>query len=320
MRLRLDAPDPALVPFGLRAVKTVATVRGALHPTQKSMIDLAQRLVLGTQVDIDGLEPITPEALAASVSTPEGRERIVRGMVLVCMARGDVTKEDAAAIARYARALGVSEHAVVNVQQLAEGRLALLRYDVNRRAFTGQALAQAHETEGLLALLRAAAARAGFHEDEATAAKYDALASYPEHTLGRALSAYYERNHFPVPGRLNAIPAFATVHDLCHVLSGYGVDGPGEIEVVAFQAAFMERDPLSTLFVAVLQAHLGVRLVPIAPGRKGALDDPAILERMIRAAKRGSLVKRDLFDHWDYWPELANDIDGVRARLGVVPG
>lgn len=302
----------------MRAVKTVATASGPLHPTQRSMIDLAQRLTLGTQLDVDALEPITPEALAAAVPTKEGRERIVRGMVLVCMGRGEVTKEDATAMERHARVLGVDEHAVTNVRQLAEGRLAVLRYDVNRRAFTGRAIAEARETEGLLSLLRAAASRAGFREDAATAAKYETLASYPEHTLGRELWAYYERNQFPIPGRLHAIPAFATVHDLCHVLSGYGVDGPGEIEVVAFQAGFMERDPLSTLFVAVLQAHLGVRLVAIAPGKKGALDDPAILERMIRAAKRGSLVKRDLFDHWDYWPELSNDVSDVRARLGVV--
>jgi ubiquinone biosynthesis protein Coq4 len=317
--MRLTVPDPSLVPFGLRAVKTVATASGPLHPTQRSMIELAQRLILGTQLDIDDLEPITPESLATAIPAPEGRGRIVRGMVLVCMGRGDVTKKDAAAIERYARVLGVTEHAVANVRQLAEGRLALLRYDVNRRAFTGRALAEARESEGLLALLRAAASRAGFREDEATAAKYEALANYPEGTLGRELWAYYERNHFPVPGRLHAIPAFATVHDLCHVLSGYGVDGPGEIEVVAFQAGFMERDPLSTLFVAVLQAHLGVRLVAIAPGNKGALDDPAMLERMIRAAKRGSHVKRDLFDHWDYWPELSKDIGDVRERLGVEP-
>lgn len=317
--MRLTTPDPALVPFGLRAVKTVATAHGALHPTQRSMIDLAQKLILGTHVDVDGLEPITPEALSAAIPTPQARARIVRGMILVCLGRGEVTKDDAAAIERYARALGVEEHALTNVRQLAEGRLALLRYDVNRRAFTGRAAAEARETEGLLGLLRAAASRAGFHEDEATAAKYEALATYPERTLGRELWDYYERNHFPIPGRLHAIPAFATVHDLCHVLSGYGVDGPGEIEVVAFQAGFIERDPLSTLFVVVLQAHLGVRLVAIAPGNKGALDDPAILERMIRAAKRGSFVNRDLFDHWDYWPELSRDISEVRERLGVPP-
>ena len=126
----------ALAALGLRAVKTVATARGPLHPTQQSMIDLAQRLTLGTELDVDGLEPITPESLAASIRAPEGRERVIRGMVLVCMARGEVTREDAADIERYARVLGVTEHAVTNVRQLAEGRLALLRYDVNRRAFT----------------------------------------------------------------------------------------------------------------------------------------------------------------------------------------
>ena len=189
--MRLTTPDPSLAALGLRAVKTVATARGPLHPTQRSMIDLAQRLTLGTQLDVDGLEPITPESLAASIPTPEGRERVVRGMVLVCLARGEVTKDDAAAIERYARVLGVTEHAVTNVRQLAEGRLALLRYDVNRRAFTGRAVAEARETEGLVALLRAAASRAGFREDAATAAKYEALASYPEHTLGRELWAYY---------------------------------------------------------------------------------------------------------------------------------
>src|SRR5262249_15271074 len=162
---------------------------------------------------------------------------------------------------------------------------------VNRRAFTGRAAAEARETEGLASLLRTAAARAGFVEDTATAEKYEALAHYPEGTLGRELWEYYQRNHFATPGRLHAIPAFATVHDLCHVLSGYGVDGPGEIEVVAFQTGFADRDPLSTLFVAVLQAHMGVRLVAIAQGHKGALDDPAMLERMIRALKRGTLVK-----------------------------
>jgi ubiquinone biosynthesis protein Coq4 len=317
--MRFTLPDPELVPFALRAVKTVAAAHGPLHPTQRSMLALAQRLILGTDLDLDALEPITPEALAAAITRPEGRARIIRGMVLVCLGRGEVTRDDAAAIERFASALGVEEHGITNIRQLAEGRIALLRYDVNRRAFTGQLVAEARETEGLLGILRAAAARAGLFEDEATVAKYEALARYPENTLGRELWAYYERNHFPIPGRLHAIPAFATVHDICHVLSGYGVDGVGEIEVVAFQAGFVERDPLSTLFVAVLQAHLGVRLVALAPGAKGALDDPAVLERMIRAAKRGSFVKRDLFDHWDYWPELSKNVADLREELGIIP-
>jgi hypothetical protein len=283
------------------------------------MIDLTQRIILGSQVDVDSLEPITPEETAVALPHQEARERVVRGMVIVALARGEVTPEDAAAIEGYATALSVSSHTITQMRLLAERHLALLKYDVNRRAFTGRAVADAREHEGVVSLLRAAAARVGFLEDADTAARYEGLAQYRPHTLGRELWEYYQRNHFPAPGRLHAIPAFATVHDLCHVLSGYGVDGPGEIEVVAFQAGFIQNDPMSTLLFIVLQAHLGVRLVAIAPGNTGALDDPKMLERMIRAAKRGAYVKRDLFDHWEYWPELAKDIDRVRAELGVAP-
>jgi hypothetical protein len=212
--MHMGAANPALVPIGLRAIKTVATARGPLHPTQRSMLDLAQRLILGTHIDIDALEPISPAEVAAVVPLQEGRDRIIRGMVSVCLARGEVTPQDVATIEKYAHALGVEQHAITNLRQLAEGRLALLRYDVNRRAFTGRAVTDARETEGLLSLLRQAASRAGLREDESTAARYEALATYPEHTLGRELWEYYQRNHFPIPGRLHAIPAFATVHDL----------------------------------------------------------------------------------------------------------
>ena len=109
------------------------------------------------------------------------------------------------------------------------------------------------------------------------------------------------------------------MHDICHVLSGYGVDGSGEIQVVAFQAGFMKHDPFSTLLFIVLQSHLNVRLVMIAPGNSGALDDPRMLERMILAFRRGARVKVDLFDHWDYAPLLDKPIGEVRAALGVPP-
>jgi ubiquinone biosynthesis protein Coq4 len=107
------------------------------------------------------------------------------------------------------------------------------------------------------------------------------------------------------------------VHDLCHVLSGYGVDGDGEVEVVAFTSGFLRRDPLSTVMFIVLQAQLDVQLVAVAKSRAHALDDPKLLERAFKAAKRGAQVTRDLFDHWDYWPDLARPIAEVRRELNV---
>jgi ubiquinone biosynthesis protein Coq4 len=315
--MQLAVAQPELIPVALAAIKTVATARGELHPTQRTMLALVQLLLLGTDIDIDALQPITPTQLAEAVRGLPGAERIVRGMVLACLARGDVSVDDATRVESYARALGVEEHVVTNLRQLAEGHLALLRYDVNRRAFTGQAIAQARENEGVLGVLRAAASRVGLIEDAATAARFDALAELPAGTLGHALHAYYMRNQFPVPGRRHALPAFAVVHDLCHVLGDYGVDGGGEVEVVSFQAGFMKHDPMSTVLFIVLQAHLNVRLVRIAPGNEHALDDPALLERAMRAFRRGTDVRVDLFDHWDYAPLLAVPLDDVRASLGI---
>jgi hypothetical protein len=316
----LSTPDPRFVPFAIRAVKSVATREGPLNDTQRAMIAIAQRLILQTDIDVDALPPISPEELVAALPPgPAGRLRVVRAMILVVLVRGEVTPAQVAAIDDYARALGVDEHTVENLRQLAEGRVALLRFDVVRRSFTGVAMAQAAEAEGALAVLKAAAARAGIYDDDAEAARWERLESYPEGSLGRTLWAYYHANGFPVPGRRHSLPAFAVVHDLCHVLSGYGVDPPGEIEVVAFQAGFMREDPMSTVLFITLQTHLGVRMVRIAGVAKGLLDDPAMLERALRAARRGAAMSTDLFDHWDFWPELERPIDEVRERLGVPP-
>jgi len=316
----LSTPDPQFVPFALRAAKTIAAEGGALDDTQRAMIAIAQRLILKTEVDVDALPPISPEELDAVLPpVPAGRLRLVRALVLVTFVRREVTPAEARAVDRFARALGVEEHAVENLRRFAEGRRALLRFDVMRRAFTGTAMARAVESDGALALIKSIAARAGVYEDEREAARWDKLASYPEGSLGHALSAYYEKNGFPVPGRRHSLPAFAVVHDLCHVLSGYGVDGQGEVEVVSFQAGFMREDPMSTLlFIALISQH-GVRLVSIAGARTGMLDDPALLERAVRAARRGAAVNTDLFDHWDFWPELEKPLEEVRRSLGVPP-
>jgi ubiquinone biosynthesis protein Coq4 len=311
--------DPALLPYGLRAIKTVLTLERPLHPTQERSIELIQRLLLRSQVDFAALEPITVEALAAALPGAEQRARVIRGILLLSLLRGEVSPTEAKATSEWARALGVDEPSLANQQRLAEGHLAMLRFDVNRRAFTGQAIAQEREREGLLGLLRNAASRMGLKEDTATVERFEVLATLPAGSLGRALLEYYERNHFPTPGKKHALPSVGVVHDLCHVLSGYGVDGEGEVEVVCFTSGFMRRDPLSTAFFVVLQAQHDVQLVAVAKGQAHALDDPKLLERAALAAWRGLQVNRDLFDHWDYWPELAKPLDGVRRALNVIP-
>jgi hypothetical protein len=311
--------DQQRLPLGLRAIVSALTVERPLHPTQLGALELMQQLMLHSSIDLASLAPITPEVLAAELPGAEQRTRVVRGMALLSLLRGEVTPTEAGAISTWACALGVDEPGVTNLQRLAEGHLALLTFDVNRRAFTGQAIAEEKERAGVLGLLRAVASRVGLKEDDATVEQFGQLESYPAGTLGRELFDYYQRNHFPMPGRKHALPRFGVVHDLCHVLSGYEVDATGEIEVVSFTSGFLRRDPLSTAFFIVLQAQADVRLVAIAGSRAHALDDPAILERAMRAAWRGMQLTVDLFDHWDYWPQLARPIADVRRELNLPP-
>jgi len=50
-------PPLELVPFGLRAMKTVALADGAFDEHERAMLAGAQRFH-GTSLDVDGLDPI----------------------------------------------------------------------------------------------------------------------------------------------------------------------------------------------------------------------------------------------------------------------
>jgi hypothetical protein len=66
------------------------------------------------------------------------------------------------------------------------------------------------------------------------------------------------------------------------------------------------------LFV-LFQFHLGVRLTPGARAEVGFLDPATALAALVR----GAAVHHDLTATWDYWPLLAEPLDGLRRRLGV---
>ncbi len=75
--MKLMTPPPEIAHSGLRALKTIAIADGHFHPLEQQMIASIQAHLLKTDFDIDSLGPITPQGLAASVSDPDFRERIL---------------------------------------------------------------------------------------------------------------------------------------------------------------------------------------------------------------------------------------------------
>lgn len=71
------------------------------------------------------------------------------------------------------------------------------------------------------------------------------LAEYPEGTLGKVFSGYFQRNgifpftyEFPLQSDADFLyKRYRETHDIHHMLTGYGIDDFGEIEIQAFYIA-----------------------------------------------------------------------------------
>lgn len=86
-------------------------------------------------------------------------------------------------------------------------------------------------------VVRTLAAMAGLREDEGIAKRYRDLAKAPEGSLGRASVDFIDANGFSFPGEKGSPPETIALHDLTHVLSGYGTDPEGEPRALRDHAA-----------------------------------------------------------------------------------
>ena len=86
MQLHRPTQEEALA--GLRAIRTCLDAVGGPGPAARQMIAAAQGFLLHTDVDLDGLDPIAPEALALAMPRPEIRMQFVQGLTVLGIADG----------------------------------------------------------------------------------------------------------------------------------------------------------------------------------------------------------------------------------------
>lgn len=77
MELKLLSSEQAV--WGLRAMKTVAMVDGALSESEMHLMESVQR-VFGTNHQLDQLQPITPTELARALPDKQIRRQLVNGL------------------------------------------------------------------------------------------------------------------------------------------------------------------------------------------------------------------------------------------------
>jgi len=312
--MQLSIPPPEIGEAGLRALKTVALADGKLHELEQRWLESVQRFGLGAGVDIDALEPITGEQLAAIIPPGEYRERALRGALLIALIDTEASKEEQLVIDDFATALEVDRAPLRDFERIIAGRLGLLRFDIMRRAFIGKRIKQHVQAKGLRGLAQIIKSAAGF-ESSVVAERYRALEGYPKDSLGYGYWEFIRGNEFALPGEKDGAPEPIVFHDCVHVLGGYGISAAEVVLVVSFQSGFQNYDPFFSLLFAVSQFHLGIQISPVAEGAKFN----ATPEGLMSAFMRGTQCNRDLSDDWDPWDDFAVPVEELRQRYNIVP-
>jgi hypothetical protein len=321
--MKLQRPNPESAPYGVRAMLTVArAAEGGLGPTHRTILAAAQSMILHTDLDIDTLEPIDAQELAAHFRPVELGRQLIQGMVVLSLCDGPASPEQMRTITAYAEAMEVDEPAIRVIQRLAEHELLLFRLDFYRRSHMRHIFESQYRTQGgILGVAKGILGLKGVVTDPALAARFEAFGSLPENTLGHAFYRHYKSNGFAFPGEPAGFPVAGVYHDFSHVLAGYGIEPDGEVQTAAFSAGYRKNEhAFFILLFVVLTFSSGVNMTPVAqPEIRSVLGKGDTAKKMLRAIERGSQMNTDLAEDWDFWPLVELPIDEVRRRLNVPP-
>ena len=312
MELKMPSPEQAY--WGLRAMKTVAMADGALDASELHMMEAVQQII-GTTHRLEQLTPITPMELARALPDQQIRGQLVQGLIVMSLIDRKASPQESDVVEQFAQALEVSVPEVKDLRHVLNGEILRLRLDLVRRFWVRDKLKEVWNEEGLRGIFKLVGGMLGQYENEAVAAPYQALEKYPAGSLGRAYWEYCRKNEFALPGEKGGGPEFVVFHDCTHVLSGYGTDPEGEVQVACFSAGFRRRDPWLFVFFVLLQFHVGVRMTPITKARTGFFDP----EKALIALRRGAAMNVDLTDGWEYWPVMGEQVEVLRKRYNILP-
>ncbi|MEO7861824.1 MAG: hypothetical protein ABIU05_15595 [Nitrospirales bacterium] len=312
MELKIPSLEQAY--WGLRAMKTVALADGKLDDSERHMMEAVQR-IFGTTYSLEELASIAPAELARAFPDPQLRQQLVQGLIVMSLIDGNANAQETELVEQFAKALEVSAPEVKDLRHVLKGEILQLRLDLARRFWLRDKVKDIWNGEGIRGLYKFMRGMIGEYEDTALAARYQAVEHYPVGSLGRAYWEYCRNNGFALPGEKGGAPEQILFHDCAHLLSGYGTEPEGEVQVACFSAGFQRRDPWLFVFFVLLQFHVGIRMTPITKARTGFFD-PA---KALIAIRRGAAMNVDLNDGWDYWPVMGEQVEELRRRYNILP-
>jgi hypothetical protein len=327
-----DAAADAIV----RALYTVASAGGRqpISTADRRGIEGAHRTVLGRggEVDPDALAVISPDELAAAVTSDGARLDTLRMAAVMAIVDAVVDDVKLHTVLDIAEAFAIEPGFVRAFDALARNDLpaaATAMVHANVRSIPGLPWIPDDPFKAFLPY--------GEAPDPALEARYEALADKPAGTLGRTFFEHYQRNGFSLPGSPTAVgEAWGTPHDCLHVLSGYDTSPQGEILVSAFNGGALttDDDPFeSNVLPSAITYHMGIELnkgINVGDRERMAHDpswrdnfegnvhlglDPA---KLWVAWARGRETTVDVFSgRWVFWDHVDAPLDELRDEWRI---
>ncbi|MGH9209061.1 MAG: hypothetical protein ACRD2C_00080 [Acidimicrobiales bacterium] len=313
-----------------RAVAALVAPDTGLTGFQRILLQALWKAMTGHDVDLNGLDPPSPEQLAAVLARRNAafRTRGLQVMLLGGLVLRPLPREVAERIAAAERELSVEEGMVAVAQRFAEGALSLAAADFDRNGYTSDW--DTADTDALHTSVDLTKAWDVAVADPALAARWDALADLPDGTLGRRVWELYQARGFEVPGRPGSAPPLLAQHDWVHVLADYGTVVDSELEVFAFIARAnddMRAFSLLAMVVSLFETGYlssGAGLFESSPGHLSVGEEMAVrvADAMYRGARcRDTVTGSDSVDFLrvDWFALAPLPLADVRARFAVEP-
>jgi hypothetical protein len=326
----LAPPDAEEVAVTARGVASAAAATGGLTPLQRVLLEALFPAMTGHPVDLGDYQPMSAHDLATALRRRDlaFRTRIVQIMLLAALILRPLPREVADEVAEFAHQLGVDEGMIGVARQFASGSLGLAAFDFERNGYT--AGWHPDDTRSLHTSTELASAWEASVHDPALAARWAALESLPQGTLGRGVWELYQARGFAFPGTTGSAPPLLAQHDWVHVLADYGTTVESELEVFGFIARAnddMRAFSLLAMVISLFETgylRTGAGLFQYSIGHLSA--DSHVGGRLADAMRRGALCHDDVTgsDSIDFlrldWFEMASlDVDEVRARFHLHP-
>jgi hypothetical protein len=280
-------------------------------------------VIFGADLQLEDLQPISSAELADQLDDDDQALQLIRLMVVVCVADGIPSLDQALLVEDFSRALSVEEPATRAITHLAKGQLLRFRIAFLRRSHIRHYFRNTYRMAGgVLPVIKAVLRFRGvIGEDQATVSRFQALEALPQQTLGYQFYCHCRNANIPFPGEKGGFPEGAVFHDVTHVLSDYDTSAQGELKNAAFQAGYTRGShDYFTWLIAMILHGARVNLTPFPmPNIEGLLGEEGLAEDMIRELDRGTSVKVDLGDAWNFWDYAEAPIEEMREWLGITP-